>query len=129
MIRKEAIAMPWDKNDYPDSFKNLNADVRDKAIEIANALLRDGYEEGRAIPIAMDQARKNVEGGEEKIIFEIRAHDEGWQLKKKDSKRALLIEDTKEELMGEAKRYANKHHGELHIYTKDGSLEEKLYEA
>ncbi|WP_416143959.1 DUF2188 domain-containing protein [Planococcus koreensis] len=121
--------MPWDKNDYPDSFKNLNTDVRNKAIEIANALLRDGYEEGRAIPIAMDQARKNVEGGEEKIIFEIRAHDEGWQLKKKDSKKALLIEDTKEELMGEAKRYANKHHGELHIYTKDGSLEEKLYES
>lgn len=120
--------MPWKKDDYPDSFKNLNADVRNKAIEIANALLREGYEESRAIPIAMDQARGSIEGGDEKVIFEIRSHDEGWQLKKKDSKKALLIEDTKDELMSEAKRYANKHHGALHIFTKDGSLEEKLYE-
>lgn len=121
--------MPWSQNDYPDSFKNLNTDVRNKAIEIANALLRDGYEEGRAIPIALDRARKSVEGEEEKVIFEIRAHDEGWQLKKKDSKKAILIEETKDDLMGEAKRYTNKHNGELHIYTKDGSLEEKLYES
>ncbi|CEG24069.1 hypothetical protein BN1080_03088 [Planococcus massiliensis] len=120
--------MPWSKKDYPDSFKNLNADVRDKAIEIANALLRDGYEEGRAIPIAMSQAQKTVEGDEEKIIYEIRSHDDGWQLKKKDSKKAILIEETKKELMGEAKRYVNKNHGELHIYTEDGSLEDTLYE-
>ncbi len=120
--------MPWKKDDYPDSFKNLNADVRNKAIEIANALLREGYEEGRAIPIAMEQARESIEGDKEKVIFEIRGHDDGWQLKKKDSKKALLIEDTKDELMNEAKRYANKHNGALHIYTKDGSLEEKLYE-
>lgn len=120
--------MPWSKNDYPDSFKNLNTEVRNKAIEIANALLKDGYEEGRAIPIALDRARKSVEGDEEKVIFEIRAHDEGWQLKKKDSKKAILIEETKDDLMGEAKRYANKHNGELHIYTKDGSLEDRLYE-
>jgi uncharacterized protein YdaT len=123
------MAVPWSKNDYPDSFKNLNSDVRNKAIEIANALLRDGYAEGRAIPIALDRARKSVEGDDdEKVIFEIRAHDEGWQLKKKDSKKAILIEETKEDLMGEAKRYANKHNGELHIYTKDGSLEDTLYE-
>jgi len=122
------MVVPWSKNDYPDSFKNLNPAVRNKAIEIANALLRDGYEEGRAIPIALDRARKSVEDDGEKVIFEIRSHDEGWQLKKKDSKKAILIEETKEDLMGEAKRYANKNNGELHIYTKDGSLEETLYE-
>lgn len=121
--------MPWKKDDYPDSFKNLNTDVRNKAIEIANALVREGYEEGRAIPIAMDRARESLEGDDEKVVFEIRGHDEGWQLKKKGSNKALLIEDTKDELMSEAKRYANKHKGALHIYTKDGSLEEKLYET
>ena len=40
--------MPWTKSDYPDSMKDLEIHVREKAIEIANALLRDGYEEGRA---------------------------------------------------------------------------------
>lgn len=120
--------MPWNQNDYPDSFKNLDTDVRKKAIEIANALIRDGYDEGRAIPIALDRSRSAVHGDEDQPIYEIRVHDDGWQLKKKGSKKALLIEETKKELMGEAKRYVNKHNGELHIYTQDDELEETLYE-
>lgn len=120
--------MPWSKNDYPDSFKNLDTDVRNKAIEIANALLRDNYDEGRAISIALSQAKDYVHGDEEQPVYEIRSHDEGWQLKKKGSKKAILIEETKEELMDEAKRYVNKHNGELHIYTGDGKLEDTLYE-
>ncbi|MGB6409488.1 MAG: DUF2188 domain-containing protein [Planococcus donghaensis] len=120
--------MPWNKKDYPDSFKNLTDDVRDKAIEIANALLRDGYEEGRAIPIALEQAKKTENSDEDRPVYEIKKHDEGWQLKKKDSKKAILIEETKESLMGEAKRYVNRNHGELHIYTEDGSLSDTLYE-
>ncbi|ANU21231.1 hypothetical protein BBI15_14065 [Planococcus plakortidis] len=120
--------MPWNKNDYPDSFKNLDENVRNKAIEIANALLRDGYEEGRAIPIALDQARDTVQGDSEAPVYEIRKHSEGWQLKKKDSKKAILIEETKDDLMDEAKRYVNRNNGELHIYAEDGSLQEKLYD-
>jgi len=30
--------MPWNKDDYPDAMKNLDEAVREKAIEIANAL-------------------------------------------------------------------------------------------
>ena len=33
--------MPWNKRDYPDSFNHLHKDVRNKAIDIANALLKD----------------------------------------------------------------------------------------
>ncbi|PLR81026.1 MULTISPECIES: hypothetical protein [Bacillus] len=53
--------MPWSKNDYPDAMKNLDPKVREKAIEIANALLEDGYEDGRAIPIAIDKAKEYVD--------------------------------------------------------------------
>ncbi|MFF2286746.1 DUF2188 domain-containing protein [Peribacillus butanolivorans] len=49
--------MSWDKNDYPDSIKNLNKDVREKAIEIASALLDEGYKDDKAIPIAIDRAK------------------------------------------------------------------------
>ncbi|MGE7759854.1 hypothetical protein [Peribacillus sp. NPDC097895] len=52
--------MPWNNNDYPDSMKNLDKDVREKAIEIANAMLEEGYEDGKAIPIAIDRAKKFV---------------------------------------------------------------------
>jgi uncharacterized protein YdaT len=50
--------MPWTYDDYPTSLKNLTAEVRRKAIDIANALLDDGYGDGRAIAIATAQAEK-----------------------------------------------------------------------
>jgi len=51
--------MPWTENNYPDSMKNLNPKVRNKAIEIANSLIeKDGMEEGKAIAIATRQAKK-----------------------------------------------------------------------
>lgn len=50
--------MPWRKGDYPPSMKNLEPRVRNKAVEIANALLQDGHEEGRAIAIATAKAEE-----------------------------------------------------------------------
>lgn len=50
--------MPWTDSDYPESLKNFMAPVRRKAVDIANALLKDGYEEGRAISIATSQAEE-----------------------------------------------------------------------
>jgi uncharacterized protein YdaT len=49
--------MPWNAKSYPASMKNLSARVRKKAIEVANALLKEGYEEGRAISIAIATAK------------------------------------------------------------------------
>jgi uncharacterized protein YdaT len=40
---------------YPTSTKNLPPVLREKAIEIANALLEEGMEEGKAIRIAIAQ--------------------------------------------------------------------------
>jgi uncharacterized protein YdaT len=53
--------MPWDKDDYPASFKNFEPLLRKKAIEVGNALLAEGYPEERAIPIAISQSKKWLE--------------------------------------------------------------------
>jgi uncharacterized protein YdaT len=50
--------MPWSNDRYPASMKNLAPAVRLKAIEIANALLDEGYDEGRCIRIAIARARQ-----------------------------------------------------------------------
>jgi len=50
--------MPWDADYYPRSMIHLPAAVRMKAIEIANALLAAGYDEGRAIRIGIAKARE-----------------------------------------------------------------------
>ncbi len=50
--------MPWTKTDYPVSMKNLPKEVRDKAIEIANALLEERkMDEGIAIATAIIRAK------------------------------------------------------------------------
>lgn len=50
--------MPWTMDDYPQSLKNLDELERKKAIDIANAMLKDGYKESDIIPIATKQAEK-----------------------------------------------------------------------
>ena len=50
--------MPWNESRYPVSMRNLPDRVRGKAIAIANALLEEGYDEGRAIRIAIAQAKR-----------------------------------------------------------------------
>ena len=50
--------MPWSAERYPVSMRNLPPRVRHKAIEIANALLKEGYDEGRCIRIAISRARR-----------------------------------------------------------------------
>lgn len=60
--------MPWTKNDYPNSMKNLPAAVRNKAIEIANALLEESHMDERiAIATAISKAKEwTAEHGKKK---------------------------------------------------------------
>ncbi|MEO6520800.1 MAG: hypothetical protein ABIN91_03920 [Mucilaginibacter sp.] len=50
--------MPWIKGDYPPSMKNLPLPIRNKAVEIANALLaEENMDEGIAIAIGVKNAK------------------------------------------------------------------------
>jgi uncharacterized protein YdaT len=50
--------MPWSATDFPVSMRHLSAAAREKAIEIVNALLADGMDDGKAIRIAIAQAKR-----------------------------------------------------------------------
>ncbi|HYB12049.1 MAG TPA: hypothetical protein VEG67_01180 [Myxococcota bacterium] len=50
--------MPWTMLRYPKAMEALPEPVREKAIEIANALLAEGMEEGKAIRIAIAKAKQ-----------------------------------------------------------------------
>lgn len=65
-IDKGVSRMPWTMDNYPSSLKNLDKAVRKKAIEISNALVQDGYDEGEAIPIATSQAKEWVSNATKK---------------------------------------------------------------
>ena len=53
--------MPWYNGDYPPSYKNQPAGIRDKATEIANELLLRGTPEGVAIATGLKRAREYFE--------------------------------------------------------------------
>lgn len=50
--------MPWTDERFPVSMRHLEPRIRSKAIEIANALLEQGYEEGKAIRIGIAKAKE-----------------------------------------------------------------------
>ena len=53
--------MPWPKGDYPPSYKNQPKYLRDKAVEIANEVLKSTGNEGEAIATGIKHARQYFE--------------------------------------------------------------------
>ena len=49
--------MPWNSEYFPVAMRHLSEVTRHKAIEIANALLAEGMDEGKAIRIAIAKAK------------------------------------------------------------------------
>lgn len=50
--------MPWNKENYPPSYKNQPKYLREKAVEIANGILAAHGEEGIAIATGLKKARE-----------------------------------------------------------------------
>lgn len=144
--------MPWDMNDYPASMKNLDPLVRKKAIDIANALETDGYEDERAIPIAQAQAGDWFDSAsdEEKEAFkqepdpqkddshdssgnedlidndvEVIFDEDAWKVKTVDAERADQTFEYREDAVARAEDVARNKESAVRIYKKDGTLQDE----
>lgn len=120
--------MPWTKRDYPASMKNMPAATRNKAIDIANALLREGYEEGRAIAIAQDQAREwarihGEDGHHERVHVE--PHQRGWAVRSEDAQRATKVYERKDDAIQRGKSLAERRKGLLVVHKSDGTIQDE----
>lgn len=128
--------MPWNSRNYPESLKNFEPRVRNKAIEIANALLEEGYEEGRAIAIATAQAKEwndahpdHSKDGQDAAsspthsIRHVVPHEGGWAIKLEGSNITDAVFHTKEETLAKAKEMASDDNGIVIVHRKDGRVE------
>ncbi|MFD2308190.1 DUF2188 domain-containing protein [Enterococcus termitis] len=139
--------MPWDLKDYPNSFKNFEPLLKKKAIEIANALVSEGYSDDRAIPIAISQSKKWLEEatdkeknafkkeaapkktdkhGNKKINTELLDNDvlvyfkeNRWYVQTKNAEKAVDSFDTKASAMKRAKEIAENKESKVIAYKKD----------
>ena len=125
--------MPWNRNDFPDSMKSLNPVVRDKAIDIANTLLEEeGYEEDRAIPIAIAQAeewaqnrgiptkQRDNEDGDLHVV----PYKDIWAIRAEKRKRPLQTCPTKSEAVQQGRKLAEERRVDLIIHKGNGEIQE-----
>jgi uncharacterized protein YdaT len=135
--------MPWTKNDYPNAFKNLPEDVRDKAIEIGNALLDErDMEEGIAIATAISRAKDwaaerglPVEDPEHSRITDVKEHGEDrfvvphgdeWAVKVEGKDKVERTYHTKKEAVKQARKEAKDANATLTIQRKTGQVEKRI---
>lgn len=62
----------WTMDDYPDTWKHFEPLERKKAIDIANAMLKEGYKESDLIPIATAQAKKWYQSASQEELKELK---------------------------------------------------------
>lgn len=68
--------MPCDQFHWPAAMKNFPPAVRSKAIEIANALLDEECDEGKAIRIALAMAGGRAQRCKISLAPELESHDQ-----------------------------------------------------
>lgn len=146
--------MPWNMYDYPSAMKNLEELVRKKAIDIANALLSEGYSDDRAIPIAIKQAKewyKDADSSEKKEFSKEKnptkhdAHDTNprtskllnanvivkfeenkWIVLSEGAKKVSNRFSTKDKAIEKGKEIAQHKKTTLIIYKKDGTKDKEF---
>lgn len=118
--------MSWTKEDYPESMKNLPTETRNKAIEIANALLDEDYAEGRAIAIAISQAEKMNDSSDE-LPYHIVPHNDEWAIKRENATRVTEVFSTKEKALNKARDLVKEKNVQLTIHRRDGTFERVQY--
>ncbi|WP_420494441.1 DUF2188 domain-containing protein [Macrococcus psychrotolerans] len=135
--------MMWTMDDYPDTWKHFEQLERKKAIDIANAMLKEGYKESDLIPIATAQAKKWYQSASQEELKELKNkkitlhNDEGtsnpklmdndvevyfedtWKVRSKGAKRASDSFSTKAEAVKRAHEIADNKGTKVITHNKD----------
>jgi uncharacterized protein YdaT len=135
--------MPWTKNDYPVSMKNLPEQVRNKAVEIANALLTERHmEEGIAIATGISRAKdwaaehgKKIDNPKKSKITDLKIHGQDrfvipynkqWAIKVEGREEIEKVFHTKSEAIRQARAEAKEINGSLTIQLRSGRIEKRI---
>jgi uncharacterized protein YdaT len=109
--------MSWSTD---EDFYKRNAEglKREKSLDIANALIEEGYEEGRAFSIAIAQIKERI--GNSTPVQHIIPHPNGWAVK---AEKASYVFDTKKEALKKGQQIASTQKTRLVIHRQDGTIE------
>jgi uncharacterized protein YdaT len=137
--------MPWTKKNYPPSMKNLPKAIRDKAVEIANALLDETrMPEGIVIATAISRAKdwgvhhgkkiKNMQvksrstdpkkHGEDRYVIPYKK--DRWAVKAEGRKRVEKTFKSKKQAVKIARKKAANANAALTIQKRSGKVQKRV---
>jgi hypothetical protein len=121
--------MLYTYNKFPASFAHLRLEERNKAIEMANTLIEEGYAEQMALSIAVSNARQWTcyyfnEGleGKQNINIHLVPNPKGWALISEDVNTVIFICNAKTEALSKARSYAKNEKLKLFIHSEEGKI-------
>lgn len=144
LIYQNDSDMPWTRKNFPNSMKNLPGEVRDKAIDIANALLEEkNMDEGIAIATAISRAKdwaanrgKVTENPEKSRISDVKKHGEDryvipyekrkWAIKVEGNETVEKVFENKKEAIVQARNEAREANGTITIQKRTGQVEKRI---
>jgi uncharacterized protein YdaT len=138
--------MPWTKTDYPNSMKNLPIAVRNKAIEIANALLGEGKMTNEGILIATATSRAKDWAANRGIKIESLSHEskktdikkhgedryvtpvgkKEWAVKEEGANKVEQVFKTKDKAVKRAVREAKNANASVTIQKRTGKITKRI---
>lgn len=126
--------MRWTSQDYPVSMKNLKPTVRNKAIEVANALIAEDYDEQHAVPIAITTAKKwaesdDYDGFSATHQLHVIPHPNGWAIRRANADKVSFVFEDRDLAQNKALQMAEAEHGSVIVYNEDGEVQRHIIPA
>lgn len=119
--------MPWKEMEI------LDVRVREKAIDIANALMDEGYEEDQALSLATATVQQWVERPDladrrhsSDRQLHVVPHPDGWAVRRANTEQACFVSNSKVKAQTRALEMAHDESVSVIVHDQDGQIERSL---
>jgi uncharacterized protein DUF2188 len=127
---RSAKRMLWNKDNFPQSFTYLSEATRQKAIDVASELLRQGMDEYRAIHMALEHAliwarSRSVMGESGLLPLHVIPVGGSWGVQSEDAAQPNLLFATREEALFHAQEIAHENQLDVILHDMGGKIQER----
>ena len=120
--------MVWTAGNYPVEMQGLEPSVRAQAIQIANRLLQEGYEEDAAVTVAISRAKmsssqETAEATDQDL--HVVMHNDGWAVKREQSEESDFVFadfETREKALSKALELGRYERVGVVVHAEDGQV-------
>ncbi len=122
--------MLWTTGNFPVEMQGLEPSVRAQAVQIANKLVQEGYQESAAIAVAISRAKMAVRpetsdatGKDLHVVM----HNDGWAIKRELSEESIFMFsdfETRDKALAKALELGSYERVGVVVHAEDGQVVE-----